>query len=363
MEVAKQKHTPKELGDILNHFPIAFGKMTFKPLTSGLINETYLVYSDGHPSHILQQINANVFHDVTALMNNYTSALLQLQAENYTHIQLVKTNEGASYLNGPRGHWRLVGYLTNTITYDTTNNLNIAEEAGRIIGRFHALLEHENQNNYKDTIPNFHDLPLRVKQFEEALAQTATPKLNALKTDVDFAKSTAKILLEGIATKLPVRICHNDTKLNNILFSTDTKTALCLIDLDTLMRGHLMYDFGDVVRTVVNPANEDEKDLSLIDFRTNYFEALVKGLASTKLSVGGQELSSLAYGAVLMPFLHGLRALTDYLNGNKYYKVSYEEQNYDRAKSLFQFSGKALEHLPFMQKTITDHFARPNSQN
>ena len=363
MEVAKQKHTPKELEDLLGNFPVAFGEMTFSPLTSGLINETYLVYSDAHPSYILQQINADVFSDVVGLMDNYAAALLHLNAPDYTQLKLVKTKKGASYFSGPQGHWRLVGFLPNTITYDTTNDVKIAEEAGRIIGRFHMLLEHENPDSFVDTIPGFHDLPLRMRQFEEALAQTAAPALNELAAAIDFAKSTAKILQEGIANKLPVRICHNDTKLNNILYSSATKKALCLIDLDTLMAGHLMFDFGDVVRTVVNPANEDIKELSRIAFRTSYFEALVKGLASTRLAISPQERTSLAFGAVLMPFLHGLRAFTDYLNGNKYYKVSYKEQNYDRAKSLFKFSQKALEHLPYMQETIKAHLGRPNFQN
>ncbi len=361
MEVAKQKHSPKELEDLLGNFPVAFGELAFSPLTSGLINETYLVYSDAHPSYILQQINTDVFTDVAGLMENYTAALLHLSAHDYTQIQLVKTRKGASYLSGQLGHWRLVEFLPNTITYDTTHDVKVAKEAGRIIGKFHTLLKRENPDNYVDTITDFHDLALRMRQFDEALAQTAAPTLNELAAVIDFAKSTAKILQEGIAKKLPVRICHNDTKLNNILFSSSTKKALCLIDLDTLMAGHLMFDFGDVVRTVVNPANEDEKELSRIAFRTSYFEALVKGLASTQLTIESQERTSLAYGAVLMPFLHGIRAFTDYLNGNKYYKVSYAEQNYDRAKSLFKFSEKALEYLPYMQETITAHLGSPDS--
>ncbi|WP_419213666.1 phosphotransferase enzyme family protein [Maribacter sp. X9] len=356
MEVIATNHTPAELQSLLGYFSIGIPDPTFEGLTSGLINDTYLVYSNGNPTHILQRINENIFTDVAGLMNNCSLAFAKLHAEHYTNIELVKTKEGKSYYQGPEGYWRMVSYIPKTITYDTTTNLKIAFEAGRIIGKFQILLNREDSNDYIDTIPNFHNLDLRIKQFEEALSYTSKYKLKECESSIAFVQKTVTFLKENIPAELPIRICHNDTKLNNILFSTTSEKALCLIDLDTIMRGHFLFDFGDSVRTVVNSAREDEQELSLIDFRPDFFEAFIKGLASNEHIWTAPELKSLPYGAILMPFLHGLRAITDYLNGNKYYKVSYEKQNYDRALSLFQFAKKSLGNLLFMEATIAKNF-------
>jgi len=150
-----------------------------------------------------------------------------------------------------------------------------------------------------------------------------------------------------------VRVCHNDTKLNNILFSAKKK-SLCLIDLDTLMPGTFLYDFGDAVRTIANTAPEDEIDLSRINFRTELFEAFMDGLSMNKEIFTKAEIEQMSLGAALMPFLHGIRALTDFLENNRYYKVSYEMQNLDRCMSLFTFSQLAIDHQQEMKKIVKE---------
>ncbi|NNE77985.1 MAG: aminoglycoside phosphotransferase family protein, partial [Pricia sp.] len=171
----------------------------------------------------------------------------------------------------------------------------------------------------------------------------------AAKEAIQFAHEVLA-QLESVKLKdLPIRICHNDTKLNNILFSKKTKKALCLIDLDTLMRGYFLYDFGDAVRTIVNTAPEDEREHHKITFITSLFESFVDGIAANEKFLSKAEIETLHWGAVLMPFLHGIRALTDYLNGNIYYKVAYENQNLDRCLSLFDFTAKALNHIDYMK--------------
>jgi serine/threonine protein kinase len=152
---------------------------------------------------------------------------------------------------------------------------------------------------------------------------------------------------------LPIRVCHNDTKLNNILFSEEKK-ALCLIDLDTLMPGLLLYDFGDAVRTLANPAPEEETELSKIDFSIEMFAAFAEGMALNRSVFSSDEIKSLSLGPVYMPFLHGLRAYTDFLMGNPYYKVTYPDQNLDRARSLIHFARLAREHDTEMQKTLQE---------
>lgn len=362
MEVIPKNYSPEELLAMVENFSINTNDIKFSPLTSGLINETYLVYCGKRPSYILQRINAVIFKDVDGLMNNSSRSLAHLESKAYTKIELISTKNGEKFYKGPEGYWRMVSYIPDTVTYDTTNSLKVAFEAGRIVGMFQILLQHEDPDNYIDTIPDFHNLKYRTTQFEEALSNAPKSKLIECEPTITFVKATIMLLEENIETNLPVRICHNDTKLNNILFSAYTENALCLIDLDTIMRGHFMFDFGDAVRTVVNPAREDEQKLSLIDFRKEYFEALVNGLASNEHIWTHLELQSLPYGAVLIPFIQGLRALTDYLNGNRYFKVSYEKQNYHRALSLFEFSKKALENLSFMKQTISRSFPK-NSFN
>ncbi|MCK5677119.1 MAG: phosphotransferase, partial [Flavobacteriaceae bacterium] len=180
-----------------------------------------------------------------------------------------------------------------------------------------------------------------------------TKNIQTAQKAIDFVNNNISKLLEINFEELPVKVCHNDTKLNNILFSQENK-ALCLIDLDTIMKGAFLYDFGDAVRTIVNSAPEDETNLERINFDINLFDAFVEGLKKHKNILNKKEIEHLSLGPVLMPFLHGIRALTDYLENNRYYKVSYETQNLDRCISLFTFSQLALNNQDYMKKIIND---------
>jgi len=343
------------LNGILGKFTVPKGQYTFQPMTSGLINDTFLVSQSNSPLFVLQRINHAVFENVSGLMLNIEQALAHLHDANYTQLNLVKTVEGATFYSSekePSSHWRLMSFLDHTRTFDNAPDETVAFEAGRIIGKFHVLLQNADPGTYIDTIPRFHDLTLREVQFNTALKSANPNRLADAHTSISFAKETiAKLNAMHIDT-LPVRVCHNDTKLNNILFSVKTQKALCLIDLDTLMAGNFMYDFGDAVRTIANTAPEDEQDHNKITFNMTLFEAFVKGLASNGKFLSKKELQSLSTGVVLMPFLHGLRALTDYLENDRYYKVNYENQNLDRALSLFNFTEKALYELNHVRTII-----------
>ena len=209
---------------------------------------------------------------------------------------------------------------------------------------------------FKDSIPGFHDLNLRARQFAEATGSATADKLKEAEKAILFAKLTLEELRFYDPRNLTLRICHNDTKLNNILFHKQDKRALCLIDLDTVMKGYFHYDFGDAVRTIVNNVNEDEKNLSKITFNKGLFEAFVDGLSENSDFLTKAEIQHLSFGVKLMPFMHGIRALTDYLNGNIYYKVTYETQNLDRCHNLFAFTKKAAEHMDYMQEVIIKKF-------
>lgn len=357
------KHTNDQLNQLLHHFSVAEKTYSFSPLTDGFINDTFLVYDGPDPLYILQRINHKVFTNVEGLMNNIHDAFKHLNDTDYQKITLVSTRKGNSYYaakDEEPAYWRVMTYIKGSTAHNTTTNTDVAFEAGRIIAKFNILLEKAKADNYVDTIPQFHDLQLRENQFKDALAQAPEEKLKIAKEAITFSNEVLERLHEVNLNHLPIRVCHNDTKLNNILFSKSSNKALCLIDLDTLMKGKFLFDFGDAVRTIVNTAPEDEQNHDKITFEKELFKAFIAGLAANGPFLSNEEIETLHWGAILMPFLHGIRALTDYLNGNIYYKVAYENQNYDRSLSLFNFTQKALDQISFMQEVIAERFETGN---
>lgn len=339
--------------EIFNSFSVPKKDYTFKSITNGLINDTFLVLDDNQAVYILQRINSNVFKNINAVMQNIATALPLLKSSNYSSINLVKTTKNKSY-HTENGYWRVLSFIENSTTYDTTTSSTTAFEAGKVISEFHKLLQATDIDSYEETIPNFHNLIDRNNQFFDALEKAKKERTAAARDAIEFAEELLPDLLDFCFTELPIRVCHNDTKLNNILFSKTTDKALCLIDLDTLMKGYFYYDFGDAIRTIVNTAPEDEKDLSKITFNKELFSSFVDGLSTNKNVLSKEEIASLPLGAVFMPFIHGLRALTDYLNNDTYYKVAYANQNLDRCISLFNFSKKALDNIDYMNATLKE---------
>jgi len=342
-----------ELTNILRHFKLDHRSFTFSALHIGYINDTYLVSWNGNPKYILQRINHGVFENVAGLMGNIDHALSHLTSEHYRKVELIHTRSDKTYWSETSGYWRVMTYIENSTTHNTTTSPEIAFEAGRIISTFHTLLAHADKDQYVDIIPDFHSLELREAQFQKAFSASSKEK-KEIAAEAILYTNEMLLQLKAMAPKVvPIRICHNDTKLNNILFSKKNQKALCLIDLDTLMKGYFHYDFGDAIRTIVNTAPEDEQDHSKITFEKDLFEACIKGLALNGPFLNLEEIQALPYGAVLLPFLHGIRALTDFLNNNIYYKVAYENQNLDRALSLFYFTKKASEEFDYMQHIVS----------
>lgn len=352
MELKNSAYTPEELTALLGYFVPGQKEFNFKVLTTGLINDTFLVYKKETPLYVLQRINHHVFTDVAGVMKNISSVLNVLKAKDYQHVELLQTPENSYFVQTSSGYWRLMGFIAESTTYNTTESEETAFEAGRILAKFHLLLDGRNVWEYTDTIPRFHDINLREQQFNRALERAETSRLKKATDSIVFARKMLITLKHIDFEALESRICHNDTKLNNILFSKQTGKGLCLIDLDTIMKGYFFYDFGDAIRTVVNTASEDEKQLGRISFNEQLFTAFVKGMASNPSFLSKAEIRSLPMGVVFMPFIHGLRALTDYLENNRYYKVEYESQNLDRCLSLFDFSAKALDKTSFMQDEL-----------
>ncbi|MET6991282.1 phosphotransferase enzyme family protein [Sediminicola arcticus] len=347
-------HENKDLQNLLNTFSVDQGNYTFSKINQGYINDTFLVLEHGQPLYILQRINSVVFSNVPAVMSNMSNTLSYLKDKEYSTVALVPTKTGELFCElKHQDYWRLIRYVPNSIAYDIALNTKVAHEAGKILGKFHSLLQNATSDQFVDTIPQFHDLKLRKVQFQEAMNNASQERLHKAIVAIEFVTFIFPQLSELSSLKLPSRICHNDTKLNNILFSKKTNQALCFIDLDTIMKGYFYYDFGDLVRTIANTGKEDEKNHDKITFDKIMFESLLDGLKTTSNFLTPPELKSLPLGVVFMPFIHGLRALTDYLNNDTYYKVSYVDQNLDRSLSLLDFSKKALLQIHYIEAMVT----------
>jgi thiamine kinase-like enzyme len=345
-----------ELNDVISKFKIEHGNYSFKQISQGYINDTYLVSVEGFPTYLLQRINSNVFKDVEGLHKNIAQVLNKLKAEDYQKIELFSTIKESPYLLDDNNCWRILNFVNNSCAHNFTSNEKLASEAGRIIGKFHQLLTNEDSSNYTETVKNLNYLPFRIQEFEAALKNTSKDLKKKALHEIEFGLANFNLFDDFYSANLPLRVCHNDTKLNNLLFDQNNN-GLCLIDLDTLMPGYFHYDFGDAIRTVVSESNEDETELEKIQFNLSLFERFAEGLLKSGLKLSSHEINFLPISCALMPFMHGLRALTDYLNGNIYYKVTYPDQNLDRCKSLFKFASLALRKQKEIKEIIERSFS------
>ena len=350
MEVAAAK--------ALKHFVIEQRDYKIHSVGQGYINTTFRVHEGNRLVYILQRINHMVFPDVPALMENLRTILPLLAAEDYQSISFMPSKARLPYYKDEEGDfWRLLTYVPNSVAFDFTNEPDIAFEAGRILGVFHSCLENIPTSSFREVLPGFHDISLRREEYLLALKQANPERLQSASKEIDFAEKAFSKLDVGFEN-LPVRICHNDTKLNNILFSKHTGKALCLIDLDTVMPGYIIYDFGDALRTLANPVPEDETNLKKISFDLEMVSAFLKGIKKSKLTLSDSEKQAIPQGIALMPYLHGLRALTDYLNNDVYYQISYADQNLDRCRNLFCFTRMVFENKDAISKLVDSVFGK-----
>jgi Ser/Thr protein kinase RdoA (MazF antagonist) len=328
----------------LEHFVIERKQYQVIPIVQGYINHTFKIADQAVPKYLLQHLNRQVFQDIEGLMQNLVTILPLLNQKEFASIELMPTKARSPlYKDSDGEYWRLMTYIPESISYNTTQDLKVARESGRILGIFHRLLKDLPKTALVETIPGFHDLNKREIEFHKAKMHASKDRSEKAKKWILFAETTLTNMRTDLLQELPLRICHNDTKLNNFLFSKKTGKALCLIDLDTVMPGYFHYDFGDAIRTITNPCQEDERDLNRIYFDLKMAKAFLQGLSESDLKLTTAEKKALPYGAVLMPFLHGLRALTDYLSNDIYYQVRYPEQNLHRSMSLFTATQKALD--------------------
>ncbi|MDP9230618.1 MAG: aminoglycoside phosphotransferase family protein [Bacteroidota bacterium] len=334
--------------NILSYYEIT-PEAIIQPYGSGLINTT-LKISDQLQSYILQKINQEVFKEPQHIASNIQTIASYLQKNHpeYFFVSPVKTKNGESmvYLPG-EGYFRLFPFVKNSHSYNVVQTPQQAFEAARQFSMFTKILSGLPAESLKTTLPDFHNLTYRYKQFEHALQHGNHLRIKETKKSIDFLHShdhivsTYQKIVSGKEFKL--RVTHHDTKISNVLFDEKGK-GICVIDLDTVMPGYFISDVGDMMRTYLSPVSEEEKNFSKIEVREDYFKAILQGyLEQMGTELTAEELRHFVYGGMFMTYMQAIRFLTDYLNNDSYYGASYEGHNYIRAKNQISLLERLLE--------------------
>ena len=346
----------ENLKEIVSKFEINEKIVEVKPMGEGLINDTYKVFVDGFekPKYVLQRINNAIFQDVDMLMDNINKVTEHIRSKNKNTLQFLKTNSGKSYHFDGEKYWRVMVFVPDSITYQAVTP-EYSYIAGKSFGEFESLLS-DLKEPLGEIIPDFHNIEFRLKQLSDAVSEDRVGRVKEVKYYLDeiFKREEKMTLGERLFRegKLPKRICHCDTKVNNMLFDKEGN-VLCIIDLDTVMPSFVFSDYGDFLRTAANTGTEDDPNLDNIDFNMEIFKAFTKGyLEGTKDFLLPIEKENLPYAAMLFPYMQTVRFLADYINGDTYYKIKYPEHNLVRTQAQWRLFEKAEEKESEMKSLV-----------
>ena len=360
------------VNDILSKFDF---KGTFKDCSlfgAGHINTTYLArYEDDSTEwkYIVQKVNPNVFKNIDKLMDNIFSVTSYLRREikknggdeNRETLHFIKTKSGEKFYRAEDGScYRSYIFVSDSVSYNSVDSAEMFGASGVAFGKFQRLLSDFPADSLFETIPDFHNTKKRYdNEFVPSVEKNLSGRASTCAQEIDFVKQR-----EGYCSRLvdlidkgelPLRVTHNDTKLNNVMFDEKSGKAICVIDLDTVMPGLALYDFGDSIRFGANTAAEDEADLSKVSLSLEYFEAYAKGfLSEAGESLNKCEKDNLAFASLLMTFECGMRFLTDYINGDTYFKTAYPEHNLVRARNQFALVADMEKKMDEMNRIIAE---------
>lgn len=349
----------QELYALAGDFEILGNILDISTFGEGHINRTYLVTTD-KDKYILQRINNIVFKDIDALMNNINIVTSFISSQGKETIKLIKTKDNKLYKKIPGGYYRIMEVNKETITYQKVDgNLKLVESCGEAFGELHQLLSHIDPKDIKETIPNFHNTKRRYLNLLDAYATIEDEKVKETKDEFKFIldnKASYSLIYDEIAKgNIKERIIHNDTKINNILFDKKTNLYRCVIDLDTLMPGSVLFDIGDAFRGFFTGDNEDNPDTSLLKVDKEVFKTFVKAyLSKMKNELSEMEIKLIPFSAYLMTIECGIRFLEDYLRGNVYFAVKYEKHNLVRARSQIALAKDILAHLDELNEIVSE---------
>ena len=347
---------PFDLEFILGSFGFKKNYTGFQVKNDGNINSTYVLGFEDGSKYVLQKINTFVFKKPDELMQNIVSVTEHLRRRNEMQtLNFLPCKDGGYYCEDKSGGcWRCYEYVDNVYTCNVIDSPAVFESSGRAFGRFQKLLSDFPIDSLYDTIPDFHNTYSRFEAFRDSLEKNAAGRRNKMQDEIDYLLSKEddckRLLNLADEGKLPLRVTHNDTKLNNILFSNETNEGVCIIDLDTVMPGLSLYDFGDSIRFGANTAREDEPDTDKISLDLSLYRAYTKGyLSEAGKSLCETEIKMLPFSAYLMTLELTLRFLTDYLNGDVYFKTDFPEHNSVRTKAQLTLCKDIERKLPKME--------------
>ena len=320
--------------EIANQFILEGDILSVEPYGNGHINRTYLVKTT-ETNYILQGINSNVFKTPDCIIKNI-ELLWETEPNNRVILPMMSAKQGGHSVNAEAIVWRVFPFAEGYTSYEFIEAPWQAEKAATAFATFMKTFATIDTSRLQATIPNFHNGHLRFQQLEDAYAQATPDRKKKAQKLYEFAQQH-KVIFDLIQKEvdIPIRVTHNDTKINNVLINKENPDDFRVIDLDTVMQGILLYDFGDMVRTSVSPTEENEPDDTKIVFNTEFFEALCKGFSVMNSVMTASEKAHIVDGAKYMIFIIGIRFLADYFNNDIYFKISYPEENYIRARNQF----------------------------
>jgi len=362
MSKTKEQHL-----EILSHFPLGTQVGTIAPFGNGHINDTLKVTNEtGEITHILQRVNHHIFTNVDMLQNNIDKVTKHIRKKleelgetdiDRKVLTFLPTNDGKSYYYDGENYWRVCLFIPRSRSFEEVTP-ELSYEGGKAFGNFQAMLADLPEGSLGETIPNFHNMEFRLQQFHDAIRQNAAGRLSEVQSLVDEIEKRAKAMCiqeelyrEG---KLKKRTNHCDTKVNNILFDENGK-VLCVIDLDTVMPGFVLSDIGDFIRTGANAGAEDDENLDNVYVNMDIFKAYTRGYMETAKSfLTPTEIRMLPYGGRLLTYMQTVRFLTDYINGDTYYKIKNKQHNLIRTQAQFKLLQSLEEHAAEMDKFMTE---------
>lgn len=345
--------------DIFDYFDIDGKAVKCEPYGEGHINETYYAETDSGIKYILQKINNGLFKDVGALMNNIYLVTTHIAAKVEARggdlmrevLTVVKTKDGNLFYANERGFFRVYIFIDKATAYQIVEREEQFYQSAVAFGTFQNNLADFDASQLVETIPNFHNTVKRFEDFEAAVKADKAGRLASVKAEVDFVmqrKGYCSRIVDLLSSgAMPLKVTHNDTKLNNVMIDDVSDKAMAVIDLDTVMPGSCCYDFGDSIRFGCNSAAEDERDLGKVFFRMDLFKAYAQGYLGALTNITPIEKQNLAFSAILMTYECGMRFLADHLNGDIYFRVKRDNHNLDRARTQFKL-------ITDMEAVLTD---------
>jgi len=366
-------HEPKYLQSVIKKFSVRGKCESIAPYGTGHINDTYLVdMADGSAviPYILQRINHNIFKNPPILMDNILRVTSHVRQKlsaipgadpDRESLTVIPTTDGSPFLHDEQdNYWRMYIFIKDARTYDICETSQQAYETAFAFGRFQSLLADLPGGRLQDTIPWFHHTPRRFKTLEDSISADKHNRARNARREIDFcaAHKPLAAALTGLleSGRIPERISHNDSKINNVMMDCETIRGICVIDLDTVMSGSSLYDFGDMVRTAARTMDEDERDLDKVILNIEFFEALARGyLKSSRSFLTPLELENMVVAGKVITFTIGIRFLADYLMGDVYFKIHRPNHNLDRARVQFKLIASIEEQEEAMQAIVAKY--------